>query len=72
LLVSCFFFFKVLIIQTLKELNSKDVYIKENINLFQKLKKVFCINKIEEIDKVDTKKLDKYRFFFDIEVLLTF
>ncbi len=58
--------------QTLKKLNSKNICVKENINLFQKLKKVFCINKIKKIDKVDTKKSNKYRFLFDIKVLLIF
>ncbi len=55
-----------------KKLNSKDVYVKENINSFQKLKKVFCINKIKKINKVDTKKLNKRRFLLNIEVLLPF
>ncbi len=58
--------------RTSKELNSKVVYIKENINLFQKLKKVFYINKIKKINKVDIKKLDKRRFLFNIKVLSTF
>ncbi len=54
-----------------KELNLKDVCIKEDINLFRKSKKVFYINKIRKIDRIDTKKLNKCRFFFDIRVLST-
>jgi len=58
--------------RTSKKLNSKNVYIKENINLFQKSRKVFYINKIKKIDKVNIEKLNKRRFLSNIEVLLTF
>jgi len=46
--------------RALKKLNSKDICIKRNIDLFRKLKKIFYINKIKEIDKIDIKKLNKY------------
>ncbi len=42
-----------------KKLNSKNVYIRKNINLFRKSRKVFYINKIREIDKVNIEKSNK-------------
>jgi len=42
-----------------KKLNLKDICIKENIYLFQKLKKVFYINKIKKINKINIKKSNK-------------
>ncbi len=57
--------------RTSKKFDSKDVCVKENIDLFQKLKKVSYIDKIREINKVDTRKLNKRRFLFNIRVLST-
>ncbi len=44
---------------------------KRKYRLVLKVEKVFYINKIEKIDKVDTRKLNKRRFLFDIKVLST-
>jgi len=57
--------------RTSKKLNSKDVCVRENIDLFRKSRKVFYIDKIREIDKVDTRKSNKCRFLLDIKVLST-